>query len=107
MLDPNTPLAGKLEDLCLMDPAAFNHTHELVKAHLFSKYEGRRGYALKLLQKYWDSPVEVGSADQKGLIIACIRLSPENGWYFVAQYRKDDEVMESIPSDEEMGLWKH
>jgi hypothetical protein len=106
MLSLEQPVAGKLEKLCIADPAAFNRTHELVKAHLFSRYEGRRAYALRMLQRYWDGPVEVDRAENNGLVRAFIRFSPTADWYSVGQYAKDEPTSESVPTAKERAFWQ-
>jgi hypothetical protein len=82
---------------------------EMVKAYLFSRYEGRRKRALQILRRdilHQAEQVDVITEESNSIIYSYTRVNNNVPYFFVDKYRKDTVLFEIVPTEEERKKWK-
>jgi len=111
MIAPDKVVPKSLKEMLCDDPKdkdsirSYELTLNYVKNYLFSRFDGRRAYALKQLNKHWNTRVDVETLEDQGIIYAYIRFNKVPECVLVAKFLKARPTFEELPDKEEMGRW--
>ncbi len=107
MIQPEQIADQTLEQLMSPnDKEAYKMTKEMAETYLFSRYPERRTFAKKLLEKHWDTPVDIHTIEDSNILYAYIELNHVGKYVLLGKYRQDSPPLETIPSEEERELWE-
>ncbi len=87
------------------DREAYKLTKDLVTAHLFSRYPEKRAYALKRLNEFWTTQINVVKIEDSGIIYAYLEFKNTDAYFLVSKYLSKGPVLEEVPTPEKMSSW--
>ncbi len=90
---------------CGADQKIARSTEKLVFAHLFSRYEGKRAAALKILCQYWDHEIEVTKLEDSEMMYTYMRFEGHREYILVGRYSTNMTIDELEPTAIERDSW--